>query len=198
VLKRAPLVVASLIQLAEVGCSHSAPDTAPNPGTAAGRLTGSWAVQFRLDSMGLDGVSAQGRDVRGRIWFRPEFTPKGEAAPSSANSSAEEQEQIRRLEWGRFEIDFSPYWQNGPIAPVRSTTLLGNPEEPLKEALGLVIGRDTVGILLNPHFTHGGLGLSGRFLSDSLVVGRWGIRGDTTRSGGTFEMQRDPKQRQIP
>jgi hypothetical protein len=190
VLKKTLIIVASVCQFAALGCAHTT-DPAPTP--EAGRLAGSWAVHFHLDSLVLGGASVKNHDAHGRISFRPEFTPKDADPPAPGKLSPEEQERIKRLEWGEFDIDFSPYWPNGPIAPVPSTTLLGSPEDPLKEALGLVISEDTVGVILNPHFTHGGLALAGRFLSDSVVVGKWGIRGDTTRSGGTFEMQREPK-----
>jgi hypothetical protein len=95
------------------------------------------------------------------------------------------------MEFGRFQIDFSQFWTGGPIAPVPSTTRLDQSADPLSEVLGLVISADTVGVMLNPHFTHGGLALAGRFDGDTLVLGRWSVRGDTSGTGGWFRMRRE-------
>jgi hypothetical protein len=96
---------------------------------------------------------------------------------------------MESMEFGRFDIDFSTYWEDGPIAPVRSTSRLSNTPDPLTEVLGIIIGQDTVAILLNPHFTHGGVTLGGYF-QDSAITGYWSVRGDQTGTGGRFRMRR--------
>lgn len=95
-----------------------------------------------------------------------------------------------KMEFARFEIDFLRFWRGGPLGPVASTTRLGETPDPLSEAMGLVITPDTVGMLLNPQFTHGGLGLAGRFESDTVVTGSWSVRGDRSGTGGRFRMHR--------
>jgi hypothetical protein len=93
------------------------------------------------------------------------------------------------MEWGHFDIDFSPFWPGGPLAPVPSTTLLESDPHALRSVMGLVISRDTIGLLFNPRFTHGGLALGGTFIGDSMVKGFWTVRA----KGGTrghFQMTR--------
>jgi hypothetical protein len=183
--------ILTLGMLALLAC-HSTPSTSPAQAPPLGCcfLEGEWDITLTLDSAGQLSSSAPGTEISGRLHFSREFQPKGLTPSRAAEMTEEERHQIEKMEFARFEIDFSRFWEGGPLGPVASTTRLGEMPEPLSEALGVAMTRDTVGVLLNPQFTHGGLALAGRFESDSVVTGSWSVRGDRSGTGGRFRMHR--------
>jgi hypothetical protein len=154
------------------------------------RLDGRWDISITLDSAGQLSRAQPGTEVQGQLQFSPKFKPsKWKESRRAADVVDEERRQIQKVEFGRFRIDFSRFWDDGPIGPVPSTMRLGDWPDPLSDVLGLVIANDTVGLMLNPQFTHGGLVLAGRFMGDSVVLGRWSVRGDRSGTGGRFRMR---------
>jgi hypothetical protein len=177
--------------LALVACRPAPPTTTARPAPSECRhLEGRWGITLTLDSTGQLSRSKPGTEVGGQLQFSREFQPKWKEPPRAAAMTEEERRQIEKMEFGRFEIDFSQFWEGGPLAPVASTTRLGDSPDPLSEAIGLAIAHDTVGVLLNPHFTHGGLALAGAFEGDTVIVGTWSVRGDRSGTAGRFRMQR--------
>jgi hypothetical protein len=170
----------------------------PAPSVTAGpspmrccRLQGAWAISITLDSGGGLITARPGTEVLGMIRFSEGLRRTFDDPPATAPElSDEERRQIEQMEWGKFDLNFSSFWKGGPIAPVASTTRLGDHAEPLSSALGIALSRDTVGILLNPDYTHGGLALGGKFVSDSVIEGFWGVRGDRSGTRGHFRMAR--------
>jgi hypothetical protein len=129
--------------------------------------------------------------VRGFIRFDEKLRPKFKNRPPTAPPMSEEERRFsQRMEWGQFDIDFASFWKGGPIAPVPSTTRLGDNADPLRSVMGVVLNADTVGVVLNPQFTHGGLVLGGKFSADTVVEGFWNVRGDHDGTKGHFLMTR--------
>jgi hypothetical protein len=146
-----------------------------------------------LDSANQMAPRPTARIVEGRIIFSPtipnprpfDVMPPDDSAP---------------MEYGRFYIDFRPFF-GGPVARDVSTTIEGGTGGTLlKEAEGVVVTGDSVGIRLIPRMTHGSMGLAGKIRGDS-IVGSWVQSAYCCGARGRFVMRRlshDPPQLHEP
>jgi hypothetical protein len=182
--------VAAVVMLP--ACSTRAAPSASASSIECCALHGRWDISITLDSAGELTRAQPGTQIQGFLRFDKKLRPKNyrERSKDAPVLSEEEKRSLQRVEWGHFDIDFSPFWPGGPIAPVPSTTLLESDPHALRSVMGLVISRDTVGLLFNPRFTHGGLVLAGKFVGDSVVTGSWIVRVAKGGTRGHFRMTR--------
>lgn len=187
----ASMIAAAAVVLILPACSSRAATSPSATSIECCALRGKWDISITLDSAGALTRAQPGTQIQGSLRFEKHLRPKNfkGRSKSAPAMSEEEKRAMQRVEWGHFDIDFTPFWPNGPIAPVPSTTLLESDPDALRSVMGLIISGDTVGLLFNPRFTHGGVALGGTFIGDSMVKGFWTVRAE----GGTrghFRMTR--------
>jgi hypothetical protein len=135
--------------------------TAPPPSPS---LTGTWDVEYTLDSASTNAPAPTVRRVRGRLMFVTE----GTAAR------------------GRFSVDFAPMFG----APLARDTAAGSVDTTTAtEVFGALSGTDSVQVELIPSVAHGGLSMWGRIEGDS-VSGAWAQRAYRCAARGHFRMAR--------
>lgn len=146
-------------------------------------LVGQWDVKMVLDSANPMAPRPKGRQVDGTIAFGPTIpNPDPAFNISPPDDSAP-------MEYGRFSIDFRPFF-GGPVARDVSRTIFGGDNETLlKEAEGVVVTGDSLYILLIPRMTHGSIWLTGRIRGDS-ISGTWAQNAYCCGATGHFVMRR--------
>jgi hypothetical protein len=147
------------------------------------RLLGQWRVSMVLDSANPMAPRPKARRVEGYIAFGPSIPnpdPAFNIAPPDDSAP---------MEYGRFSIDFRPFF-GGQVAPDVSRTIFGgNGPTLLKEAEGVVVTGDSLYILLIPRMTHGSIWLTGRIRGDS-ITGTWAQSAYCCGATGHFAMLR--------
>lgn len=140
------------------------------------RLEGEWTLALVLDQPGEGAPPPRARSVRGRIVFSHLLPPVD--LPASGLT-----------ERGRYDVDLTPFF-GAEYAPDVSTTVFGPVRDDFfREAIGEVFAGDSVLVGTIPHMSHGGLGLRGRLMGDS-VAGRWDQSAYCCGASGRFVMRR--------
>jgi hypothetical protein len=140
------------------------------------RLQGEWTLALVLDRPGERAPPPRARSARGRIVFSHLLPPFDFPYPGLA-------------ERGRYDVDLTPFF-GAEYAPDASTTVFGPVRDDFfREAVGEVFAGDSVYVGTIPNMSHGGLGLRGRLMGDS-VAGRWEQAAYCCGASGRFVMRR--------
>jgi len=181
-IERFPILSLLIVSLAHTAFlqGQANPDSPHRSRIACCPLRGKWTATLILDSATLYQGSPRDSSVSGDIEFseRYRFFPRDPAEDSMTT------------EFGRHQIDFTRLWGQ-PLAPEPSTAIIGpGTRDPLHEVLAFDLSSDTILISLGPRFTHGAVALVGSLDGDSLLRGRWVVRGNVSRAFGHFSMRR--------
>ena len=148
------------------------------------RLAGTWRGQLLLDSAGALSPKPTARRVSASIRFGDEYpnpSPRFRSTPDDPT----------RDEFGRFEIDFRPFFGTQVARDVTTSTYGSTGGTFLIEADGSVFAGDSVEIELIPRITHWGVSLAGRIVADS-ITGQWWQRAYCCGAYGHFVLRRAP------
>ena len=132
-------------------------------------LTGTWSGVIRLDSAWRLRERPSSRSIPARI----RFNAVGDASPAAISA--------RTVHPGNFEIDF----------PRFGFSLSSH------DALGWLVGANSMRAVLNPAVDHGTVELSGALRGDS-IVGTWRYVSDPGGATGTFAVRRVAQRSDAP
>ena len=135
----------------------------PDSTVAARDITGTWQGIFRLDSAWKLPERATARSVAARITF----AAVGDATPTTSSA--------RSVHAGMFEVEFQRF----------GFTLS------TQEALGWLVGADSMRARLNPTVERGVVEVHGTFRDDT-IVGTWTYASDGGGAQGTFQLRKSP------
>ena len=135
----------------------------PDSMAPARDITGTWQAAFQLDSAWNLPERATARSVAARITF----AAVGDATPTTSSA--------RSVHPGMFEVEFQRF----------GFTLS------TQEALGWLVGADSMRARLNPTVERGVVEVHGTF-RDATIVGTWRYASDGGGARGTFRLRKSP------
>lgn len=138
-------------------------------------LTGTWEVEYTLDSSGAQAAAPAVRRIRGRLMF-------GDGGGDSATRG-------RALPNGRFLVDFSPLFGASLGHDITAAATGPIDSSVVSEVAGNLAAADSVQIDLVPRVAAAGVSMSGRIRGDS-VSGTWVRRAACCGEFGRFRMSR--------
>ena len=149
---------------AVVALGTPAPAVRPRPVS----LTGTWDIEYTLDTANAQAAAPTVRRVRGRLMF-------GDAGTDSTH--------------GRFDVDFTPLFGGSLNRDVTAVAGGRVDSTAVTEIAGTLAGSDSVQIDLVPRIAAAGISMSGRIQGDS-ASGTWIRRAACCGEIGHFRMTR--------